>query len=240
MPPIPAPPTSSRRPSTGSAERGATRDESSSAPPRSAPRSRATKADVLQREIASMYNMIGVMLRPFGRFYPSLGPIGENFQSLSDDAAEAWIQLAQKDKRVMEMLESITSASTYGSVIGIHLAIFASAIPMGQVFAPSNDNDLVSEIRAQGKQMGLSDEDIEEAVARATGQPMPARDTTAGGPGDTIRTGGTPVPPPPPAPQSKSSIVSPEELGVQNGGEQGTFPTDAAPPNGTGTVVTNP
>lgn len=241
MPPIPAPktkePKSSRRPSTGSGKREGTGGESSSARPSGTPRSRTTKADALKDEIARMYMMIGTMIRPFGRFYPVLGPVGDNFKDLSTDAADAWMQLAEKDARVMEMLKSITSASTYGNVIGIHLAIFASALPMGQMFTDSgNSDDLIADLWEQGKAAGMSDEEIQAAINQMQAPNMPARDTTAGGPGDTIRTGGAPVATAEPQTVPAAGIQTPADLGVTQPGEVGAFPADTTGPSGNGTV----
>jgi hypothetical protein len=238
MPPPPKPKTTkASRPSTGGRER-VEREDSSSGPNPRAPRSqsssgRMTKADVLQEQLARMYMMLGTMVMPFGRFYPVLGPVGENLRNLSAEAAEAWMELGAKDKRVLEMLESIVGASTWGNVIGIHLAIFASALPGGgyiqHVTAESAIDD---EIIKQGKAMGMSDAEIAEAIQRMrtpTGAPegMPAREMDVGGPGDTVRVQE-------PVSATRSGIVSPQELGVTQAGEDHTFPTDASPPNGRG------
>lgn len=250
MPPLPKPNTGgtakkgSRRPSTGTRER-AVRPESSSAPSGPSPRSRTTKADALQQQLARMYMMIGTMVMPFGRFYPVLGPVGNNLREMSDEAAEAWMDLAAKDSRVKEILESITGASTWGNVIGIHLAIFASALPGGQYIQQVTSQEYDDEFQRQGKAMGMTDEEIELAKAEMFRQQnMPARDTSTGGPGDTVAT------PPPPgysgeqatataAPatgQSRAGIVTPDQLGVTQPGEDGTFPADTQPPNGRGAV----
>lgn len=180
-----------------------------------------------------MYMMMGTMVMPFGRFYPVLGPVGENLRNLSSEASIAWMELAEKDPRVMEILKSIVGASTWGNVIGIHLAIFASALPGGgyiqHVTAESAIDD---ELIRQGKAAGMSDSEIAEAIMRMrtpTGAPegMPARDMGSGGPGDTVTV-------PMQQQGTKSGIVSPEELGVTQVGPDGTFPADASPPNGRG------
>lgn len=236
MPPTPKPKKAATKgrsqPSTPKAERGSSARESSSAP-RTAPRSRATKVDVLHEQVRLMYSMMGTMLTPFGRFYPALGPVGSNMRELSTEAADAWIELAQKEPRVMDALVSLTAASTWGNVIGIHLAILSAAIPGGGyasqvVNQPQDPSEDIAEAWRQGRSMGMSDEEIEQAISQTMGTPMPARETETGGPGDTVRTGGTPVP---------AGIVSPEELGVTQFGEDQIMPTDTAPPNGSGTVI---
>lgn len=246
MPPLPK---SSRRPSTGKRERDTSppsSSEASSASSRSRTTSgRTTKIDILRDQVARMYMMLGVMVRPFGRFYPVLEPVGENFQSLADDAAQAWIDLAEKDPRVMQMLVSLTGASVWGNVIGIHIAIFASALPGGTYISqmakpPADTGDPVKDsYYEQGRAMGLTDEEIEVAMSTAMGNEVPVREQSSGGPGDTVRTGGasagglaTAAPP-----VSKSAIVTPDQLGVTQVGDDGSmFPTDASPPNGTGSI----
>lgn len=242
MPPLPKSKSGSakgaRSGPTSARERGSAK-ESSSAPPVSGSRSRNTKLDTLQSQLVRMYATIGIMVKPFGSFYPVLDPIGNNLVSMSDAAAEAWIDLAAKDKRVLEILESITGASTWGNLIGIHLAIFASALPgagyISQVTEPQED-----ELTRQGKAMGMTDEEIELARATMMAGAAPARDTSTGGPGDTVA---TPPPPEysgepvtssaaPPVGQSRSAIVTPQELGVTQVGPDNPFPNDASPPNG--------
>lgn len=241
---------------TSARERGAAAG-SSSPPPSSVANPPRTSAryTTLQVKLARMYMMFGTMIRPFGRFYPFLTPIGDNLKSFSDEAAQAWIELAQEDKKVLDMLESMTKASTWGNVIGIHFAIFASSIPGGggeyisQVTDVPSD-DPISVLRS----MGLSDEEIAGAQALAAQMQgathTPARDQSSGGPGDTVR-----VPPPlefqpegeagmsaapPPiqstVPQSKAAIVTPQELGVQQPADFGVFPHSGAP-NGSGGVL---
>lgn len=231
------------QPSTGTRERGS--DQGSSSAPPIGSRSRTTKAQSLQDQLARMYMMIGTMLMPFGRFYPVMAPIGHNLRELSNEASEAWMDLAQKDKRVMEMLESITGASTWGNVIGIHLAIFASALPgAGYISQVTESPEFEDEFVRQGRAMHMSDEEIALARAEMHRQQMPARDTSTGGPGDTVAAqpapqyseGAATATAAPPVSQSQPGIVSPEQLGVTQTGEDGTFPHDASPPNGTGVI----
>lgn len=218
--------------STGARPRGRSERSSSAAQPKTPPRGRATKIDTLENKIALFYRMLGTAIRPFGRFYPAFTGIGDNLKTLSDDAAEAWIELGQQDKRVLDAWVAITSASTWGNVVGIHLAIFASAIPGGEYFQamnqPTEDNpaDNMDQVIATAKAMGLSDEEIQAMMKQAEDF------VNKGGPGDTIRTGGTPEPPVDDASFGRAGIVTPDELGVTQKGQDGTFPTDHAPPNG--------
>lgn len=236
MPPIPTPRTkpakARRQPSASSRERESAAPGNSSARPAGTSRSRPTKNDKLQEQIEKAYIVLGTAIRPFGRFYPVMTNVGDNLKSLSGEAAEAWMELGEKDKRVIDWWESIVSASAIGNVIGVHFAIFADALPMGQfVQALNTDDDTISRFYQEGKEMGMSEQEIAEAIARANGQivtpDMPARDMSAGGPGDTIRTGGESV---------SSGIVTPDQLGVTQPGQAGAFPADASPPNGSGKV----
>jgi len=253
MPPLPKPTGSKARGSTGTSGRtagGGTRTGSSSTPPPAAPRGRVTKTDMLREDLARFYLMAGTMVRPFGRFYPVLTPVGDNLKEFSEEAADAWIQLAEKDARVKDILISMTGASVWGNVIGIHLAIFASALPgaLPMFAGPSpsgpTDEDIMN---AFGN---LSPEEIALARQFAAGmqeQDVPARDHSTGGPGDTVRVQNAPeysgeqvqTTAAPPAVQSVSrpAIVSAEQLGVQNidpAQFAAPFPTDATGPNGSG------
>lgn len=259
MPPTPRPgqsaPEGASRPSASSARRGAA-SGSSSTPPSAAPRSRKpTKDETLQVKLSRMYMMLGTMMQPFGRFYPVLAPIGDNLKTFSDDAAQCWVELAEQDKRVREILESMTSASTWGNVVGIHLAIFASAIPGGEMMSgmmqdPRNMPGFEQDPIAAARAAGMPEEAIQEAQ-RLAAQMMgadqtPTRDQSAGGPGDTVsvppapeftpQEGAVPTAAPPPVqsttPRSKAAIVTPEQLGVQVPGAQSAFP-QSGPPNGT-------
>jgi hypothetical protein len=263
--PIPRPGQSAgggaSRPSPARAGGGDGTGSSSAPPPTSSPRPRpsskaAQKQESLEVKVARLYKMLGTMIQPFGRFYPVLTPVGNNMKSFAEEAAEAWLELAAEDKRVMEMLESMTKASTWGNVLGIHFAIFASSIPGGEMMtqamqmpdlaSPDFQNDPIAAARAAG----MPEEAIQEAIQLAGrfqgAANTPARDQSSGGPGDTVR-----VPPapefspqaqpapsaaPPPvqstAPSTKAAIVSPAELGVVQPGAQGAFP-QSGPPNGT-------
>jgi hypothetical protein len=258
MPPLPRPKatgsgsgTQSPRTRTG---RGGTRESSSTPPPAAPPRrgGRQTKAETLEVKVARMYNMFGTMLMPMGRFYPALGPLGQNLRTMSDDAAEAWIDLAEQDKRVKEALESMTSASVWGNVIGVHFAIFSAALPGGEIVAAAYDvGDGEIDIAALFGQMSPAEQAAAQALAaQMVGTPAetPARDRSTGGPGDTIVAAPAPQYDPaapatdtaaPPVQQSTVSatpagIVSAAQLGVQSPGDQGghPFPTDSTPPSG--------
>lgn len=255
MPPLPKP----KAPGSGSGTQsprtraGGGRRESSSAPDSAASprRGRATKAETLEVKVARMYNMFGTMLSPMGRFYPALGPLGSNLKELSGEAAEAWVELAEQDKRVKDALESLTSASVWGNVIGVHFAIFSAALPGGEIAVQAMTQSEY-DISAMFESMSPAEQAAAQALAaRLTGTPddRPARDRSAGGPGDTVRAAPAPeydptaTPGPTAAPPVQQAmavatppagIVSAEQLGVQSPGDQGghPFPADPSPPNG--------
>lgn len=205
-----------------------------------ATRGRQTNLDALRIKVERMYMVMGTMLSPFGRFIPVLEPVGKNLRVFSEEASVAWIELAQEDQKVRQALEAMTSASAWGSVIGIHIAIFASAIPGGDLLhmvpEPQMPNpDGLDQFRA----MGATEEELETAKQMAAQMQgagnMPARDRSAGGPGDSLGT--------PPAPEfdpraktastaAQAGIPTPEELGARNGGGGGPFPADSGPIRG--------
>src|SRR5437588_12534657 len=121
MPPLP-------NPKTTAAPKGSTQS-SGATPPRAgrptsslgsdAPRERSVPgAKRLRGDIARFYMMLGTILRPFSKWYPPVEPIADNLKVFSDEAADAWMELAEKDPKVKKLLESWTSASTWGNVIG--------------------------------------------------------------------------------------------------------------------------
>lgn len=227
MPPIPTPKKASapKAGSSSSRVRGSAEGDSRpqspggtdrpSAPPK--PRGRPTNRDLLKDRLERFYMMIGTILVPFSRFFPPLEPIGDNLKRFSTEATNAWLELADQDPTVKRYLESITGASTWGNVIGIHFAIFASAVPSATVtnlFSVGDSSDPID----IAKKMGMSDEEIAAAVAM--GERM------GGGPGDTIRSD---------RPKHEAGIVPPERLGVTIPGQEHSteMPTNSGPIRGT-------
>lgn len=252
MPPLPRSKATrsgsgTQSPRTAREPGGSTRESSSTPSPGAPPRrGRVTKSESLEVKVARMYNMLGTMLSPMGRFYPVMGPLGENLKSLSDEAAEAWIELAEQDKRVKEMLESMTGASLWGNVIGVHFAIFSVVIPGGEVIAPVMTGQSEEEIVASlFQQMSPQEQEAARQFAAqfSSQEDVPTRERSTGGPGDTVQaapaptfdptqTFGPSAAPPPMQSSAAPGIVTAEQLGVQNGGEQGIFPNDPSGPNG--------
>jgi hypothetical protein len=218
MPPLPRPkttaaPKDTSNPSTGTkkhAERPTTSLGSDAPRVRSTPGSKR-----LEQDIARFYMMMGTIIRPFGKWYPAIQPISDNIKVFANDAAEAWVELADKDPRVKKILESWTSASVWGNVIGVHFAIFVSSAATKQA-VESEDSNLMSSL-------GLSQSDIDIVNKLMSDK---------GGPGDTIKSDRpkqeAKIPESPVEKNvdypSKPGIVSPNDLGVTNPGSEYDIP----------------
>ena len=225
MPPVPKLKPTAAPKDTSSVGTGKRAERSTSSLGSGAPRTTSTPSSKrLEQDITRFYMMMGTILRPFGKWYPALQPISDNIKIFAEDAAEAWIELADKDPRVKKILISWTSASVWGNVTGVHFAIFISSAATKQA-AESGDSDLMSSL-------GLSQSDI-DIVANLM--------KDKGGPGDTIKSdrpkteasnpsamptdtvkpfeplGDTGI-------QTKSGIVSPNDLGITNPGQEFSAP----------------
>jgi hypothetical protein len=191
---------------------------------------RKTNDQLLQEKIERFYMMIGTVIMPFHRWYPPLEGIGNGMKTFADEASSAWMELAKENNEVKQMLERWTSASVYGNLIGVHFAMFMTAIPMekiGSIIPPEAQGDPISFARS----MGLSDEEIAQALRMAEGavsdrKPEPSIDELRRNfdqdEGNLSRVNTGP------------GIVTPEELGVTRGGQDKStpMPADPSPPNG--------
>ena len=217
-PKLKAAPTGSRNPRTAAGSVG--QEKASGSSPLTGSVKRTPKVDTLRTKVARFYMMIGTVLVPFGRFIPQLDPIGTNLKKFSEEAADAWIDLAEEDPRVKSYLESLTGASTWGNVIGIHFAIFMGAMPqhtvekvVEQVVPQEAMDDPIQFARSQG----LSDEEIDQAIKMAEGimSDKPKEPDIR-----EVRKTETEIMKEEIKNLKKSGIVSPDELGVQNDGQQ--------------------
>src|SRR5438876_6712317 len=146
MPPVPKLKPTAAPKDTSSVGTGKRAERSTSSLGSGAPRTTSTPSSKrLEQDIARFYMMMGTILRPFARWYPALQPISDNIKIFAEDAAEAWIELADKDPRVKKILISWTSASVWGNVIGVHFAIFISSAATKQA-TESGDSDLMSSL----------------------------------------------------------------------------------------------
>lgn len=190
---------------------------------------RKTQRDLLKDRLERLYMMLGTIFVPFGKFIPALEPIGNNLKEFSKEAADAWMELADEDSKVKSYLESVTGASTWGNVIGIHFAIFATAIPsgspIGSIFggtSTANPTDGTYDPIAAARAAGLPEEQIQEAMRM--GERMAA--------GDTIRSDRAPDEAPTPNGPVRPGIVDPATLGVTQPGEVSPMPADGGPIRG--------
>ena len=94
-------------------------------------RNRTPKLEKLESAVAGLYIMGGgaISTLPEQVGGTRLKMVGLNIAKSSDEIAEAWIDLAEDDKRVLKALESLTSFSGWGKVIGVHLMAVGSAVP---------------------------------------------------------------------------------------------------------------
>lgn len=226
MPPTPRPKLKTSAPSragiSGSSPGSPGGNETSGSSPTASPPRRTPKITGLREKLARFYMMIGTIMVPFGRFIPQLEPIGANLKQFSDEAADAWMDLAEEDPKVKQYLESLVSASGWGNVIGIHFAIFMTAIPaqsakIAETIMPEGVNPVEF-----AKSMGMDDNEISAAFRMA----------------ENMASNRPPEPPIEPIQAAQRAaeeqrleslqqqmrgngpaIVSPEELGVQNKGE---------------------
>lgn len=235
MPPIPTAkrqspsakgnPREARITGTGTQAAGSDSPAGSSAASRPKAPGRPSQRALLKDRVERLYMMMGTILTPLGRFWPACEPVGNNLKTFSTEATDAWMELADEDPKVKSYLESITGASTWGNVIGVHFAIFSAAIPNGRVtslFSPTSGSyDPIAAARSAG----LSEEDI--AAAIRLGEQM------GGGPGDTIRSDRPPAEAKPNGPV-RSGIVDPATLGVTETGQEHSspIPTDSGPIKG--------
>lgn len=105
-------------------------------------RHRTPKMEKLEGAVAGMYIMTGGALSTLpAQFAPNqIKMVGVSLAKSCDEIAEAWIDLAEDDKRVLKALESLTSFSGWGKIVGVHLmAIGSVAMPgvMGAMPQPT-------------------------------------------------------------------------------------------------------
>lgn len=94
-------------------------------------RSRSPKMQKLESSVAGLYIMLGGAMSTLPEQVGGtrLRVVGLSVARSADEIAEAWLDLAEDDKRVLKALESLTSFSGWGKVIGVHLMAVGSAVP---------------------------------------------------------------------------------------------------------------
>lgn len=177
MPPI-APPKKARAArsdgSSGQATGASFSEETSSPSPSTRTLKRTPKPAALREKIVRFYMMVGTIIVPFSRFIPQLKPIGDNLKLFAEDAADAWVDLAEEDDRVKKFWESFVGASTWGNVIGVHFIIVMGAMPsesqkIAEAVMPEGVPDTPEDAMEMMKAMGADDIQIKQALKMAEG-----------------------------------------------------------------------
>lgn len=143
-PPPPPPPIADAPPLSGVGEGIPTPEQ----------RDRSPKMRKLQASVAGVYIMGGGVLStlPEQMGGTRVKLIGMSVARSSDEIAEAWIDLAEDDKRVLKMLESLTSFSGWGKVIGVHLMAIGASVPGVAAVMPGPQRE--PQPQQQGNGMG--------------------------------------------------------------------------------------
>lgn len=196
--------------SAGDTGEGRARPSRASSTPPVSPRS--TKKDAeLQGDLAGMYRMCAMVGMMFNR------ELAQSVMDHADDAADAWVQLAQRNPKVKKALVDMTTASVWGGVVSVHIAMFAPAVTgvftgTQSPVTPTHEQDAET-YRAYssppppdptGAEVMMSDDTVEAQLAflqatdpgaYAMAMKAMGRDIGRGGPGDTVATrgNGTPV-----------------------------------------------
>jgi hypothetical protein len=130
--------------------------------PETEKRNRTPKLQKLESAVAGLYIMTGGALSTLPEQVGGarVKMIGLSVAQSSDEIAEAWIDLAEDDRRVLKALESLTSFSGWGKVIGVHLIAIGSAVPGIAAAMPQS--------QAQSQQpMGNGAPDVQTAMVMA-------------------------------------------------------------------------
>ena len=105
----------------------------SSIPPR---KKSTTRNDRLRDDLSQMYSMFGIGVAGLGAGIGDNGIAGVGMAMLStaDDAADAWMELAERNPKVRERLEQLTSASALGGIIAVHFTMLTPLLVDRKVF----------------------------------------------------------------------------------------------------------
>jgi len=128
-------------------------------------RHRTPKLEKLEGAVAGMYIMTGGALSTLpAQFVPvQVKVVGINLARSCDEIAEAWVDLAEDDRRVLKALESLTSFSGWGKIAGVHLMAIGTAVPAVAAAMPSP----VATAPAGARQEAASTSDIQNAMILA-------------------------------------------------------------------------
>jgi len=204
-------------------------------------RERTAKMGKLQVAVESAYALLaGLFVTVPGPLGQKLKPIGSSLKNATPEIAEAWIDLAEDDPRVRKALESLTSISGWGKLVGLHLFAIGGGIPgvaamqqMAQQQGSTGEG--ASDIEAL---TALAKFMAESAAQQRTGNgaeeppPMPQQPPPQQRPRQQRQ---EPQSQPPQQPQPSATtmrpaagIPTPQELGVQVPDQPMDFPSGSA------------
>jgi hypothetical protein len=123
-------------------------------------RERTAKFRKLETAVEGIYIMLGGGLTTLPMVAPRTKMMGMSLASSASEIAEAWIDLAEEDKRVLRVLEQFTSFSGWGKVIGVHFMAIGAGVP-GIVGAQQQQR------QKQQRPQQAQSSDIEQAMALA-------------------------------------------------------------------------
>ena len=129
-------------------------------------RHRTPKLQKLESAVSGLYIMAGGGLStlPDQVGGQRVKLIGISLAQSADEIAEAWLDLAEDDKRVLKALESLTSFSGWGKVIGVHLIAIGTSAP-GIVGAMQQPPPPFGQQQQQGNGNGMNDAQMAMVMA---------------------------------------------------------------------------
>jgi hypothetical protein len=94
------------------------------------PKRRSPADRKLSENLSKFYGLLGVGMAGIGNATGNVGLVasGVNVASKAEDAAEAWMAMADNSPAVRKALEGFATGSTFAGVIGIHVAMLAPAV----------------------------------------------------------------------------------------------------------------
>jgi hypothetical protein len=117
-----------------------TRDKSYSRDsPRTAPRKgRATIDDKLRESLSDTYQMLGLAIITIAMPTDDegLAQTGVMITERADAAADAWIDVADKNPKVKTALRKFTEGSAFAGLFAIHLSMFAPVLASRGILPP--------------------------------------------------------------------------------------------------------
>lgn len=186
-------------------------------------RDRTPKMEKLQAAIEGVYIMGGGALTtlPAQVGGARTKQIGRGLATQASEIADAWIDLAEDDKKVLKFLENLTSFSGWGKVVGLHLLVIGGGLPtiaavmpqpqqQSQQQPPGNNTAQMMEMADLIRQMATEGRQQQEQQAQPPPQqPRPQQ----------------PQQPARGAVRMRAGMPSPADLGVVQGDVPLDFPT---------------